>query len=508
MTAEKFGQRVFELGLIDSKQLETVWSELATRDASLDDLIAAMVRRELITNFQADRILRGERTGFFYGKYKVLYLIGTGTFARVYRAVHTESGKVVAIKVLRKRYREDPIEYEQFLREGRMGSDLKHLNVVPIYEINGDPRAPYMVMEFVEGQTLKDMVRIRKKLDPLTSLKILADVLSGLAYAVDSGITHRDLKMSNVLISSSGRAKLVDFGLAAAKVDDEKLADCPNARAIDYAALERGTGVRKDDARSDLYFAGCLLYHMLSGRPPLFETKDRIRRLNITRFREITPIAQLEPTLPHGIVALLNRSMEMDPAKRFQSAHEMLREVQHLVQRFQTSGLPAPGQTDTAVASSDLADDSDAASPQDTPVIAHEEVTPLEGESRTLMIVESSVPMQNMLRDRLKKCGYRVLIISDPDRALWRFEDNPKVADCAIFCTTELETAAVEAFNKFGELSNEQRTPAILLLHQNQKPWLQAARQAPHRIALAAPKLGELRATLLRLLNHSGPNGD
>jgi eukaryotic-like serine/threonine-protein kinase len=116
--------------------------------------------------------------------------------------------------------------------------------------------------------------------------------------------------------------------------------------------------------------------------------------------------------------------------------------------------------------------------------------------------------MQNMLRDRLKKCGYRVLIISDPDRALWRFEDNPKVADCAIFCTTELETAAVEAFNKFGELSNEQRTPAILLLHQNQKPWLQAARQAPHRIALAAPKLGELRATLLRLLNHSGPNGD
>jgi eukaryotic-like serine/threonine-protein kinase len=87
----------------------------------LDVITSAMVRRELITNFQVDRILRGERIGYFYGKYKVLYLIGAGTFARVYRAVHTETGRVVAVKVLRKRHRENPVEYEQFLREGRWG---------------------------------------------------------------------------------------------------------------------------------------------------------------------------------------------------------------------------------------------------------------------------------------------------------------------------------------------------------------------------------------------------
>jgi serine/threonine protein kinase len=97
-----------------------------------------------------------------------------------------------------------------------MGSELRHVNIVPIYEVNGDPRAPYMVMEFVEGQTLREMIKIRKKLDVKTSLRIISDVVSALAYASEKGITHRDLKLSNVLISSSGRAKLVDFGLAAA----------------------------------------------------------------------------------------------------------------------------------------------------------------------------------------------------------------------------------------------------------------------------------------------------
>lgn len=503
MTAERFAQRLFELGLADNHQINSVWAEFGSRTVSVEEFIAAAVRKELITNFQADRILKGERNGFFYGKYKVLYLVGTGSFARVYRAVHTETGRVAAVKVLRKRYRDNSVELDQFLREGRMGEKLRHPNIVPIYEVNADPREPYLVMEFVEGQTLKEMVRVRGKLDPLFSLKVIADVLSGLQYAINQGVTHRDLKMSNVLVSTSGKSKLVDFGLAARHFDDKDIAECPNARAIDYAALERGTGVRKDDLRSDIYFAGCLLYHMLSGRPPLYETKDRLLRLNITRFREIVPLAQLVPEVPHYILAIVNRAMELDPTKRYQTPAEMLKDVQQAIKRWESGdrGTPAVGSDQVPVpevsATVETVDTS-----RVTTATEDESAGVLEGESKTLMIIESHTGMQDLLRDRLKKRGYRVLIYSDPQRALQRFRDAMEgpVADCIIFGTSELKDQAVAAFNEFGKDPATKDVPAILILHQADAHWSAAAEASPHRVVLTTPKLGELRATLIRLL--------
>ena len=132
---------------------------------------------------------------------------------------------------------------------------------------------------------------VKKKLDLHYSLRLIADALAGLDYALSKGVTHRDMKLSNLLISSHGRAKLVDFGLAAISADmsEEAVAAAPNPRSIDYAGLERATGVRKNDRRSDIYFAGCMLYQMLSGRPPLYETRDRLQRLSVNRFREVKP---------------------------------------------------------------------------------------------------------------------------------------------------------------------------------------------------------------------------
>lgn len=498
ISAEKFAQRVFEVGLIDNHQLDSVWAELGTREVPLDTVTSVMVRRELLTNFQVERILRGERIGYFYGKYKVLYLIGAGTFARVYRAVHVDTKRVVAVKVLRKRHRENPVEYEQFLREGKMGAELRHINIVPIYEVNGDPRAPYMVMEFVEGQTLREMLRIRKKLDVKTTLRIMADVVSGLVYAAEKGITHRDIKLSNVLISSAARAKLVDFGLAAAaRGNDEQLADCPNARAIDYAALERGTGVRKDDIRSDLFFVGCMIYHVLSGHSPLSESKDRLQRLNVSRFREIPSLNSVEPGLPHFIYAIVNKAIEVDPTKRYQTAQEMLRDIQSAQQRLQymeenpseksDGGDPTPEPTETKGGEVKPLDE------------------PLEGESRTLLVVESGAALQDLFRDRLKRRGYRVLIISDPDRAIDRLQADPAAADCLIFSASELEEEAVEAFNRLGEDTTTSSIPAVLILDNKQSELAGDALTAPHRIVLVGPKMGDLRAALLKLIQQPSP---
>src|SRR5207249_3695081 len=150
--------------------------------------------------------------------------------------------------------------------------------------------------------------------EPAEATRLMADVAAGLSYAFERGICHRDLKMSNVLVSSMGQAMLLDFGLAAAeKHPADDAANSANPRTIDYAGLERATGVRKDDQRSDIYFLGCIFYHMLTGNAPIIETKDRIQRLSKSRFQDVVPIAKADPSLPRPIVQVVNRAMELEP---------------------------------------------------------------------------------------------------------------------------------------------------------------------------------------------------
>ncbi|MEM7314833.1 MAG: protein kinase, partial [Planctomycetota bacterium] len=149
LTAEEFGQRAFNLNLISERDLQKVWAHFGTRDVPLGALTTHMERQGLVTNYQVERLLKGEKAGFFYGDYKVLYFVGKGTFARVYRAAHKETGQVVALKVLRKQYSENPVDVQKFLREGEMGSQLRHPNIVPCFEVHSVRRSHFLVMAFV-----------------------------------------------------------------------------------------------------------------------------------------------------------------------------------------------------------------------------------------------------------------------------------------------------------------------------------------------------------------------
>lgn len=482
-TPQQLAQRIVELGLLEQLEMEQVWSEVGLVDVTCDDLISVLLRRELLTNLQLDRILKGERTGYFYGQYKVLYLIGAGTFARVYRSVHRETGRVAAVKVLRKRHRNEPIQVEQFFREARVGIQLRHPNIVAIHEVESDPRNPFMVMEFVEGQTLRELVQIRKSIDPITSLRLMHDVANGLAYAATQGVTHRDMKLSNVLVTSQGKAKLVDFGLAALAdtSNEEALADCPSARAIDYAALERGTAVRKDDPRSDLYFWGAMLYHILTGKSPLTETRDRLARLNVSRFREVPHIHKVDPTIPQNVASIVHKAMEFDPSKRYQHSAEMVQDCRLVIQRLES------GDTRNIIVETDDGVLADAAT---------------EGANKTVMLVESKAEFQDLIRDKLKKRGYRVLVISDPSRALSRFApDEEPPANCVLFSAPELGASALDAFNQFATDEHTSNIPAILLVDRKQQFIIRNAKPGPNRMMLAMPlKVRELRAALMRLL--------
>jgi len=491
MTAEKLGQRITDAGLLDSRQLEAVWGELGTREVTLDQFTSLLMRRELLTNFQLDRLIKGERSGYFYGHYKVLYLTGTGTFARVYRAVENETARVVAVKVLRKRFRDDGVMTEQFLREGQIGAGVRHPNIVPIYEVSSNPNAPYLVMEFVEGRNLREMVKVRKKLTPAESMRITIDVLTGLAYAAEKGMSHRDLKLSNVLITSKGRAKLVDFGLAAIRsTETVKDDDSPNARTIDYAGLERASGCRANDPRSDLFFVGCMLYHMVSGVPPMYETRDRIQRLSISRYQNIKPILQVDPTVPRAIATFVTKAIELSTDKRYSKPNEMLEDAKKVQARVEAGDVADAEAAATAAASGEVVP------------MAPAKPVEMEGADRTIMIVESRMEMQDVFREKLKKYGYRVLVFSDPARAIARIEDSPtKLVDCILFSTLALGDEALEAFNKFGSNDVTKKIPAILFVDPKQSELIQGARLSDKRVLVSMPlKVRELRETLTKLL--------
>src|SRR5262249_54299028 len=149
------------------------------------------------------------------GGYRILYKIAAGSFGRVYRADDPRSGRVVAVKVLRRRWSDDTQRIDLFAREARVGLQLKHPNIVEVLATNQDPATKqyYIVMEFVEGWNLREMLETRKTLSVSDSLKLLEDAAAGLAYAHSRGVTHRDIKPTNILVASAGAAKLVDFGL-------------------------------------------------------------------------------------------------------------------------------------------------------------------------------------------------------------------------------------------------------------------------------------------------------
>ncbi len=367
---------------------------------------------------------------------------------------------------------------DQFIREGQMGAKLRHPNIVPIYEVHSEKRMHYMVMDFIEGRNLREFIQVRKSLSPEEAIKFMIDITSGLAYAAGMGVYHRDLKLSNVLMSSTGRAQLVDFGLAAVTSGAEgDVGEMVNPRTIDYAGLERATGVRKDDPRSDIYFAGCIFYHLLSGHAPLPETRDRAQRLSRSRFENVVPINQRVPDLPRRVAAIVQKAMELNVDRRFQTAAEFLADLQATARR-----LKGDTEGDNAI------------------VID-------EGQDRAVLIVDSNAEVQNALRTALRKLGYRVLVVSDSQRALDRLNTRERVADCVVIGCHSLGKAGLECFNQLALSEQTRRTPAILMLAEKQRPWAQHAKLSDTRVIANMPlKMREFR-TLLRDVLKRAANG-
>jgi serine/threonine-protein kinase len=474
-TAENLMLLAADLELAPPADLHRMYRDVGGPDVDVAWFGNELVRRELLTGFQLERLLAGETRGFSYGRAKLLYQIGAGSFARVYRAVHRDSGAVVAVKVLRKRYANDAEKCGWFQAEGETGRLLRHPNIVAIEDVGLEHGGSYITMEFVEGQTLRELTRVRGVFDLALGLDLVTQMLAGLEYAHGRGVTHRDLKPSNVLVSVAGQAKLVDFGLARVGGARDRSGRSEQPRTIDYATLEKISGVQDDDVRSDVFFLGTLAYLVFAGSAALAETRDRSRRADPRRFTTIKPLGLQAPNLPREAVDVVSRMIHLDPKERWQTASDAKRAVEKV------AALYAGGHAGAARA---------AAGPAAAQAATRGRV----------MLVESAEAAQEALRAFFTKLGYRVLLTENPQRALARFTSVPFPADCLIVCAQSLGGSAVEAFNAVSADPSLADLPAILITGPQQAALADRARLDDRRRHVALPIQPGAMAKLLESL--------
>jgi beta-lactam-binding protein with PASTA domain/tRNA A-37 threonylcarbamoyl transferase component Bud32 len=278
------------------------------------------------------------------GRYELDGVIGRGGMAEVYRARDLRLDRVVAIKTLRSDLARDPTFQARFRREAQSAASLNHPSVIAVYdtgedEMNGNP-VPYIVMEYVEGRTLRDVLREEQRLLPDRAMQMTDGILRALDYSHRGGIVHRDIKPANVMLTSSGEVKVMDFGIARALADSAATmtATAQVIGTAQYLSPEQARGERVD-ARSDIYSTGCVLYELLTGRPP-FQGDSPVAIAYQHVREEAPPPSQLDPSIPQWANAIVMKGLAKDPNHRYQSASEMRADIQRASQ-----GMPVSAPT-------------------------------------------------------------------------------------------------------------------------------------------------------------------
>jgi eukaryotic-like serine/threonine-protein kinase len=265
-------------------------------------------------------------------RYELDVVVGRGGMAEVYRAHDIRLDRVVAIKTLRIDLARDHTFQARFRREAQSAASLNNPSIVAVYDTGEDMAAgipvPYIVMEYVDGRTVRDLLQADHRLLPERALEIIDGVLGALDYSHQSGIVHRDIKPGNVMVTRNGDIKVMDFGIARA-MSDNQATMTQTAQVIgtaQYLSPEQARGERVD-ARSDLYSTGCLMYELLTGRPPF--TGDSPVAIAYQHVRENpVPPSVVDPDIPSWADAIVLKAMAKDPGDRYQSAAEMRMDVQ------------------------------------------------------------------------------------------------------------------------------------------------------------------------------------
>jgi serine/threonine-protein kinase len=263
-------------------------------------------------------------------RYALGEMIGTGGMADVYIGDDTRLNRKVAIKVLRRDLARDPSFVARFKKEALAAGGLNHSGIVAVYDSGDENNSPYIVMELISGQTLRQVMQ-QGLIPQGRALEIIEGILQALEYSHKEGIVHRDIKPGNIMITDSGDIKVMDFGIA--RATDDIGATMTNTWNVigtaQYLSPEQATG-ELADGRSDLYSLGCLMYELLTGRPPFTgDTPVSIAYQHVSS--PVTPASQVKPGLSNDVDRMLEVVLSKDPNNRYQDATAMLADLQRVI---------------------------------------------------------------------------------------------------------------------------------------------------------------------------------
>lgn len=290
-----------------------------------------LVNKQLITTRQLERLraqVDAERKGQTIPGFNILGKLGAGAMATVFKARQLSLDRLVAIKVLPRKFSSNPDFIDRFYAEGRAAAQLNHPNIVQAYDVGKAGEFHYFVMEYVEGSTVYDQIVQKKRFSEQEALDIIIQVAEALEHAHAKGLIHRDVKPKNVMISKSGVVKLADMGLARA-ISDREAAEAEAGKAFGtpyYISPEQVRGEVNVDQRADIYSLGATLYHMLTGRVP-FEGKDPNDVMRAHLKQAIVSPDHVNPKLSADVSEVIEMMMAKRPEERHQNVTDLLEDL-------------------------------------------------------------------------------------------------------------------------------------------------------------------------------------
>jgi eukaryotic-like serine/threonine-protein kinase len=317
-------------GVVDEKRLESHMEMLrASGDMPTDvvKLAAALVQDGVVTHFQAEQLVQGKWRRFTIGKYKVLERLGSGGMGSVFLCEHIFMRRRVAVKVLPSAKAADPSSLERFYREARAVAAVDHPNIVHAYDIDQDGTLHFIVMEFVDGPSLQEIVRRSGPVNLERACHYISQAAQGLDHASRAGLVHRDIKPGNIVVDRTGVVKILDMGLARFFNDEEDLLtrkyDENVLGTADYLAPEQADDSHAVDVRADIYSLGGTFYFLLTGKTPFGEGTVP-QMLMWHRTRQPKPVRSLREDVPQEVQEVIDKMLAKEPDERYQSPSEIV----------------------------------------------------------------------------------------------------------------------------------------------------------------------------------------